>query len=232
MLRIIPLLFLFLPLAACQLAIPIAATQVALPLATSQTVLQGNKQMVEIRSDPAGAKVSIAGYPARTTPTFIMLARGHSHTVRLSKDGYKDVTTTLTSQRGNADASNSNLLAAALDSASGAAFELYPDRLTVQLESAVPTVGTTVAAVTGAPPVTSSPSPVKVAAVPAVATPPIVQQPTPTAKPQPASATVLAEQIARIDRLLEQGVITEREHDLLTAAALSAAALAGAGTQP
>ena len=78
MLRIALLLVLTLPLSACQLALPLAAAQVAVPIATSQTVLRGNKQMVEIRTEPPGATVNIPGYGTRTTPTFIMLARGHS----------------------------------------------------------------------------------------------------------------------------------------------------------
>lgn len=232
MLRTISLLTLFVPLAACQLAVPMAATQVAIPLATSQTVLQGNKQMIEIRSEPAGATVSIAGYPTRTTPTFIMLARGHSHTVRISKEGFKPVATTLISQRGNADANSFNILANALDEASGAARELCPDRLTVKLESELATVGTTAGGSTSPPPNGAAQSQTKGAARPASATPPIVQQPAPAAKSQTAAGPVLAEQIERIDRLLEQGVITQREHDILTAAALSAAALAGADGQP
>ncbi len=43
---------------------------------------------------------------------------------------------------------------------------------------------------------------------------------------------VIAEQIARLDRLLEQGVITKREHEVLTALALSATAVAGATASP
>lgn len=232
MLRTLFLLILLLPLGACQLAVPMAATQVAIPLATSQTVLQGNKQLVEIRSEPAGATVTIAGYPTRTTPTFIMLARGHSHTVRLSKDGYKTVTATVSSLRGNADANSTNMLASALDAASGAAWELSPDRLTVQLESDIATVGTAPAPVTAPSAAGAGPAQAKGPAAPPVATPPIVQQPIPQTKPQTAAGPVLAEQIARIDRLLEQGVITQREHDLLTAAALGAATLAGTDDQP
>jgi hypothetical protein len=226
MLRYALLLVLVLPMAACQMAIPVAATQVALPLATSRTVLSGTKQLVEIRTEPAGAMVSIPGYETRTSPVFIMLARGHSHTVRIAKDGYKTVTANLMSQRSDATLNASNVLGSALDEASGAAWELCPNRLTVTLESDKADAPASSVATAGGP-------------RGAGATPPIVQRPTtpapptipPTPTPPAANPTdtqaVLAEQIARLDRLLEQGTITQREHDVLVAAAVSASAVAG-----
>lgn len=228
MLRTALLLAIVLPLAGCQLAVPMAATQVAFPLATSQTVLRGTKQMVEIRTEPPGATVSIAGYETRTTPTFIMLARGHPHTVRIFKDGFKPYTMDLASQRASVEGGASNTLGGMLDEASGAAWELSPSRLTVKLESTetvatTPAASTTDKAVAGAP-VGPTADPARPKATPA-ATPPIAAKPQPPAEMEPSA--VLAEQIARIDRLLEQGIITQREHEILTAAAVSAAALAG-----
>lgn len=224
MLRIALLLAIVLPLAGCQLAVPMAATQVALPLATSQTVLRGTKQMVEIRTEPPGATVNIAGYETRTTPTFIMLARGHSHTVRIVKEGFKPFTTDLACQRASVDGGGSNTLGGMLDEASGAAWELNPSRLTVTLESTAPVAekAAVAAAAVAAPDQAAGPAQPK--GTPAV-TPPIAAKPQPPAATEPSS--VLAEQIARIDRLLEQGIITKREHEILTAAALSAAAVAG-----
>ncbi|HYC99938.1 MAG TPA: PEGA domain-containing protein [Phycisphaerales bacterium] len=233
MLRTALLFLIMLPAAGCQLAVPIAATQVALPLATSQTVLRGTKQMVEIRSEPPGATVEIAGYPTRTTPTFIMLARGHSHTVRILKDGFNPVTTNLMSQRNDAAINAGNVLGNALDEASGAAWELCPSRLVVNLESAKPGPANPLAGAAPSPlgaaagaPTAASKSPTTAA----VATPPIV--PRLAAQPtQPSTdevTTALWKQIARLDRLLEQGVITRQEHQVLTAAAISAASVAGA----
>jgi hypothetical protein len=219
MLRLALLLVMILPMAACQLALPIAATQVGVPIATSQTVLRGTKQMVEIRTEPAGATVNIPGYATRTTPTFIMLARGHSHTVTLVKDGFKTVTTCVASKRGVSDASN--VIGGALDQASGAAWELNPDRLSVTLE---PVAGAALASADAAT--------VKTPATPpaTAATPPIAQPTLPPAVTD--KPTIISEQIARLDKLLEQGVITKREHEILMAMALSATAVAGAPTSP
>ncbi|HZW07182.1 MAG TPA: PEGA domain-containing protein [Phycisphaerales bacterium] len=232
MLRAALLLLTLLPIAGCQLAVPIAATQVALPLATSQTVLRGTKQMVEIRSEPPGATVEIAGYPTRTTPTFIMLARGHSHTVRLVKEGFKPVTTNVTSQRNDAAMNAGNILGNALDEASGAAWELCPSRLVVALESADAPRANAVAAPASAPAgvAAAPPTALKAPVGTGVATPPIVPRPVVQTEQAPVGSptAALAAQIARLDRLLEQGVITQQEHQLLTAAALSASAVAGA----
>lgn len=215
MLRIALLLVLTLPMAACQLALPLAATQVAVPLATSKTVLHGTKQMVEIRTEPPGATVDIPGYPTRTTPTFIMLARGHSHTVTIAKDGFKTVTTDLTSKRGTTD--NSNVLGDALDQASGAAWELNPDRLIVKLES--------LTAVASAAPAPASEAPAQAKGTP--------QEPaTATTDPAANTAAVLAEQLTRLNKLLEQGVITKREHEILVAMAHGATAVAGVTPSP
>ncbi|MFT3686794.1 MAG: PEGA domain-containing protein [Phycisphaerales bacterium] len=74
-------------------------TTVAVPAATCQTVLRGNTQIIEIRSEPAGATVTIPGYETHTTPAFFVLQRGRSYTVTLSKDGYKTATADLTSRR-------------------------------------------------------------------------------------------------------------------------------------
>jgi len=213
MLRPLLLMLLVLPLAACQLAVPVAA---ALPLVGSQTVWRGTKQVVEIRSEPDGATVTIPGYEEKTTPAFVMLARGHTHTVRISKDGFKAVTADLISQK---TAGGDGGWVGVLDTASGAAFELNPDRLTIKLEPLTQPA----AAIAAAPP--------PPAAQPA-ATPPIASKAPalPPAAPANEGALVLAEQIARLDRLLSQGLITREEHQILVAAAQGAAAVAGVPT--
>lgn len=228
MLRLALMLVLIMPLAACQLALPIAATQVAVPVVTSQTLLRGTKQMVEIRTEPPGATVNIAGYETRTTPTFIMLARDHSHTVRIAKDGFKPVTASLASQRATVGVDPSNVLGDTIDQVTGAAWELNPDRLTVTLESLSQPGATAVAAESTAP---SAPS-MQPKVSPSVATPPIAQRPVPALPGAADRSAVIAEQIARLDRLLEQGVITKREHEVLTSLALSATAVAGATASP
>ncbi|MFT3686795.1 MAG: hypothetical protein QM783_18050 [Phycisphaerales bacterium] len=52
----------------------------------------------------------------------------------------------------------------------------------------------------------------------------------PTATAQGTSATV-AEQIARLDKLLADGVISQREHDILVALAVGAETVAGAQSE-
>ena len=213
MLRTLVLLFLALPLAACQ------------------TISHGTTQMVEIRSEPSGATVDISGFGTRTTPAFVMLSRSQSYTVRITKEGYKPLTTNimaqLSAQRATPDIGVMSVLGSAVDAATGGSWELCPDKLAVNLETNTPIAPLAAAPTAGTPAV--APAPKVNASTPAA---PIAQS-TPAAPPAAATAsTVLAEQLARLDRLLAQGLITQQEYDLLAAAANSAAALVGASPSP
>lgn len=210
----------------------ILLTLLALPLCACQTITHGTTQLVEFRTEPAGASVTIPGYATRVTPAFMLLERNESHTVQITKEGFKPYTTTITAQlapgRATPEPGVFSVLGSAIDAASGGSWELNPDKLTVKLEP----VSTPAAA-----PVASA---VTLTATPKAATPAAAQVPAPApAAPAPVAAApapsdtkaVLADQLARLDKLLSQGVITQREHDLLTAAAISAAAMADAPSQ-
>jgi hypothetical protein len=196
--------------------------------------------MIEIRSEPSGATVDIAGFGTRTTPTFVMLSRSQSYIVHITKDGYKPVTTNLVAQiaasRATPDAGVMSVIGSAFDVASGGSWELCPDKLAVTLEAASPVQTAAAAAVSGPSQPKGAPAtpPIVQTAPPIVAsTPPasLPVPPTPSTLPAvPSPSPVLVDQLARLDRLLEQGVITKREHEILTAAALSSAAIAGATT--
>lgn len=226
-------------LGGCGVTVPFA-TQVAVPVATSQTMLRGTTQVVEVRSEPSGATVSIPGFDKRTTPAFLVLTRGQSYKVTVSKEGYKTVTTDLVSRRAT-DGVAGTALGNAIDEASGAAWELNPSKLTVTMELVGTAPSTTVASATTptatpANPPATAPAATAAANQPKVgpATPPIgpsgAAPPTPAQAPgsQTGSAAVIAEQIARLDKLLADGVITQREHDFLLALAVSATTVAGA----
>jgi hypothetical protein len=191
-------------------------TTVAVPAATCQTVLRGNTQVVEIRSEPAGATVTIPGYEKRTTPAFFVLQRGRSYTVTLNKDGYKTATADLASRRAT-DGAAGTVIGKAIDEASGAAWELNPDKLNVALVA----LGEPKAVATA--PASSDP---KSEPAPAVAAQTQTTPKPPTPTPQNGS-TVVTDQVARLDKLLADGVISQREHDILVALAVSATTVAG-----
>ena len=193
----------------CGVTVPFAA-QVAVPAATCRTVLRGNTQVVEVRTEPSGVTVGVPGYEARTTPAYFVLLRGRSYTLTLSKEGFKTTTAELVSRRAT-DGTAGTALGNAIDEASGAAWELTPDRLTV----AMTPVGTAAVATAQAPPPASTaPAPAGKGA-----------QATGAQAPGPAA---VPDQIARLDRLLAEGAITQREHDALVALAASATLAAGA----
>lgn len=186
----------------------------ALPLGACQTISHGTTQMVEVRSEPTGATVTVPGHGTRTTPTYLLLPRNQSHSVTLSKEGFKTMNVTITAQlapsRATPEPGVLSVLGSAIDAASGGSWELKPDKLIVSMEPSVMPAGAAVAK--------SAKSP----------SPPLTTVPAGAHEPLQADArSVLMEQIARIDSLLEQGVITPREHEILKAAAVGAAALAG-----
>ncbi len=73
-----------------------ACVIIACALLTScATIFDDDTSSVVINSDPTGAVIKVDGYEMGTTPATLNLDSGSSHTVEISKDGYKTSTVTL-----------------------------------------------------------------------------------------------------------------------------------------
>ena len=106
------------------------------------TVTQGTKEVLEVQSEPSGASVVTShGYSCSSTPCVIEVPRKDSFTVTLSKSGCEEKTvsvlTRMSKQGGAAVAGNvlvGGLIGLGIDSATGAAKELVPNPLLVELD--------------------------------------------------------------------------------------------------
>jgi len=106
------------------------------------TISHGSLQRIAVTSEPAGAQVTIDGKQYLDTPFTAALARKREHTVAVAKPGYEPQTISL---RRRVDrevvvdnmylilVAYSGLIGLPLDAATGALYELYPQRLRVRL---------------------------------------------------------------------------------------------------
>jgi hypothetical protein len=74
------------------------------------TVFRGDKQKVNVVTDPPGAKLDVDG-KSYTTPTNVVLKRNKPHTLTVTKQGYEGLTFTL---KGNWDAGGAGAVVADL----------------------------------------------------------------------------------------------------------------------
>ena len=108
----------------------------AMALSSCSTVLNTTTQEVEIKTNPANAKISVDGKKFGTTPQTINIERGSNHIVKLELDGYEPYETQLTRKIsfwfwGNA--LNGFLPGMIIDMFTGSMNNLLPDKIDVEL---------------------------------------------------------------------------------------------------
>ncbi|MFZ9839772.1 MAG: PEGA domain-containing protein [Opitutaceae bacterium] len=101
------------------------------------TIVKGTTQEVPVSSEPAGARVSVDGSAAGTTPTTVTLSRKANHMVTIEKDGYQLESVAITKSMGGAVAGNiiaGGLVGWGVDAVSGAQYNLNPTTVNVRLQ--------------------------------------------------------------------------------------------------
>ncbi|MEW6654265.1 MAG: PEGA domain-containing protein [Bacteroidota bacterium] len=114
---------------------------VAMLLSNCSTILNTTTQSVEINSVPENAKITIGGKKFGLTPQTVNIDRGSSHVVKIELDGYEPYETQITQKIsiwfwGNA--LNGFLPGMLIDMFTGAMYNLLPDGISVDLQTAKP----------------------------------------------------------------------------------------------
>lgn len=211
-----------------------------------QTISHGTTQVVTITSEPSGATVEIPGFGIKTTPAFFILPRTQGQTVWVTKEGYKPQQFTLVAQlvpsRATPEVGVMSVLGSVVDVAAGGSWEIAPDKLNVALVANTPAASTPVVAtaeVKKTEPVPSTAPSANAKVVVNPATPPIVANeavktaPAPVVVPSSASPeakAALEYNLARLEHLYKEGLISKDEYELLKNSILAGGSLAGVGT--
>jgi hypothetical protein len=101
------------------------------------TIVSGPTKTIGVASIPAGAQVSINDKLRGQTPLVTSVSRRRNHTVRIEKPGYQPVETKLTRHVNGWIFGNlliGGIPGTAIDAATGAIFEVEPDRIFATLE--------------------------------------------------------------------------------------------------
>lgn len=108
-------------------------------LSSCASAINGTTQTIPVSSYPAGASVTLDGRPAGVTPTNIVVKRGKSHMVGLSKVGYQSQTIRLSRVMSPVVAGNllipGSIIGWGIDAATGAQYKMVPDNINTQLEA-------------------------------------------------------------------------------------------------
>ena len=105
------------------------------------TIVKGTTQDIPISSNPAGARVTVDGRSAGTTPTKVAMDRQLYHMVTVELENYEMEHVVITNSMDGAVAGNIiglGLLGLAFDAASGAAYSLHPASVTFLLRAKTP----------------------------------------------------------------------------------------------
>ncbi|HEX2099261.1 MAG TPA: PEGA domain-containing protein [Candidatus Synoicihabitans sp.] len=107
--------------------------------------MRGTTDLVRIESNPSGAKVRLSTGDSGVTPVSFELPRKNPVTVEFEKEGFERVTMTLSptrSKRGSIATGGNALIGGAIggaiDGSTGAALDLQPNPLVVNLDVAPP----------------------------------------------------------------------------------------------
>lgn len=103
------------------------------------SIIKGTTQQIPIASEPSGARVTVDGNPAGTTPTTVTLSRKQNHMVTLEKEGFETENVAITKSIGGAVAGNiiaGGLIGWGVDAMTGAQYNLHPETLNVRLHAA------------------------------------------------------------------------------------------------
>ncbi|MEW6004484.1 MAG: PEGA domain-containing protein [Stygiobacter sp.] len=100
------------------------------------TVLNTTTQEIEVKSNPANAKITIDGKKFGLTPQIVNLERGLNHVVKLELDGYEVYETQITRKIsfwfwGNA--LNGFIPGMVTDMFTGSMYNLLPEKISVEL---------------------------------------------------------------------------------------------------
>lgn len=171
----------------------VALAVCAAPLAGCSTITTGAYQTIEIVTDPPGATVRIAGEAEHRSPVSVQLPRREDAVVTITKPGYRTETYRILSVIGG-DAAltliRGGVVGGAVDMATGAAFKLVPERLSVLL---TPMEGSTaLTTIVKTSPVTPS-------------------APTPAAG-EPAGARTASARLRDLQKLHDEKLITDAEY--------------------
>ena len=101
------------------------------------TIVKGTTQEVPVSSEPTGARVSVDGSAAGTTPTTVTLSRKSNHMVTIEKEGFQSESVAITKSMGAAVAGNiiaGGLVGWGVDAVSGAQYNLHPSTVNVRLQ--------------------------------------------------------------------------------------------------
>jgi len=101
------------------------------------TIVKGTTQEIPVSSEPTGARVSVDGSAAGTTPTTVTLSRKANHMVTIEKEGYQSESVAITKSMGGAVAGNiiaGGLVGWGVDAVSGAQYNLNPTTVNVRLQ--------------------------------------------------------------------------------------------------
>lgn len=105
------------------------------------TITRGTTQQIAVDSHPQGAKVTTESGLTVVTPAAIELKRNQSHYLSCTKEGYKEAKQVLTPAVASGGAAGmagnilvGGLIGAAIDSGSGAMYDLTPSRVFFHLE--------------------------------------------------------------------------------------------------
>ncbi|MFZ5947385.1 MAG: PEGA domain-containing protein [Stygiobacter sp.] len=108
------------------------------------TVLNTTTQEIEVKSNPANAKITIDGKKFGLTPQIVNLERGSNHVVKLELDGYEVYETQITRKIsfwfwGNV--LNGFIPGMVTDMFTGSMYNLLPEKISVELIQAKPEKG-------------------------------------------------------------------------------------------
>lgn len=110
-------------------------------LCSCSTILNTTTQEVEIKTNPANAKITIDGKKYGTTPQLVNLERGNNHIVKLELDGYETYETQLTRKISGwfwFNIFNAIVPGVLIDYMTGSMYRLLPENFEAELHPAKP----------------------------------------------------------------------------------------------
>lgn len=100
------------------------------------TIIHGETQDIEVRSNPDDAEVWVDGVRIGKTPTRLTLRRKDSHVIKIAKGDYKDAEIKITNETSGWLMGNiifGGLLGCGVDLITGGAYDLKPEMLDINL---------------------------------------------------------------------------------------------------
>lgn len=119
----------------------ILTVSVIIIMTACSTVLNTTTQDVEIKTNPANAKITVDGKKFGTSPQIINIDRGSNHTIKLELEGHEAYETQITRKISFwfwANALNGFIPGMLTDMFTGAMYNLLPEIIEVDLTPAKP----------------------------------------------------------------------------------------------